>query len=69
MIKVRRTVERKTRQVTLLFKPSVYEAFQKIAYVQQISPNSLIGNLIEDYVSEHVKLVENYDELVKSGEE
>ena len=62
MIKTCRAAERKTRQVTMVFKPSVYEMFQKVAYMQQISPNSLLGNLIEQHVQQHLDLVKKYDQ-------
>lgn len=62
MVKTCRTSgERKTQRVNFLFKPSVYEAFQKVAHEQKVSPNSLIGELMEQYVTEHRQLVEQYD--------
>ena len=61
MIKTCRAAERKTRQVTMVFKPSVYEMFQKVAHMQQISPNSLLGSLIEHHVQQHLDLVKKYD--------
>lgn len=62
MVKTCRTSgERKTQRVNFLFKPSVYEAFQKVAHEQKVSPNSLIGELMEQYVANHRQLVEQYD--------
>lgn len=61
MIKRCRTKERKSRQVTSLFKPTVYEAFQKIAYMKQLSVNSLLGEIMEQFVAAHPDLVAQYD--------
>lgn len=54
--------EKKTRQVTMLFKPSVYEAIQKAAYVSKTSANNLIGTIMEDYVKSNQNLIVKYDE-------
>ena len=62
MVKICRTSERKTRQVTMAFKPSVYTAFQKVAYMQHIAPNGLLGELIEQHVQQHLDLIQKYDE-------
>ena len=53
--------ERKSRQVTLMFKPSIYEAFQKVAYVKSMSSNALIGELVEEYVKTHQAEISQYD--------
>lgn len=54
--------EKKTRQVTMLFKPSVYEAIQKAAYVTKTSPNNLVGKIMEEYIASHKDLIVKYDE-------
>lgn len=59
---IKKHKEPKSRNTMLAFRPSVYEAFQKIAYMQRTSPNSLVGNWMEDYVKEHQNLVHQYDE-------
>lgn len=55
--------ERKSRQFTAAFKPSVFEALQKIAYVRRMSPNNLLGEIAEQYTTENADLVAQYDEL------
>lgn len=39
--------EKKNRQFTALFKVSAFEAFQKIAYMKQVSTNFLLGEAIQ----------------------
>ena len=63
MIKRWGSSERKTRQVTLLFKPSVYEAIQKIAYIKETSVNNLIGKLMENCMNENQELIAQYDKM------
>lgn len=53
--------EKKNRQFSALFKSSVFDAFQKIAYVRQVSTNWLLGEIVEQFVSEHADLVAQYD--------
>ena len=55
--------ERKSRQFTAAFKPSTFEALQKIAYVRRMSPNNLLGEIAEQYVGANADLVAQYDEL------
>ena len=55
--------ERKNRQFSALFKSSVFDAFQKIAYVRQVSTNWLLGEIMEQFVSEHPDLIAQYDQL------
>ena len=53
--------EKKTRQITLLCKPSTYEAIQKAAYVSETSPNHLICEVLEKWIDKHQDLVDLYD--------
>lgn len=53
--------EKKNRQFSALFKASVFDAFQKIAYVRKISANFLLGEIVEQFVADHIDLVEQYD--------
>ena len=55
--------ERKSRQFTAAFKPSTFEALQKIAYVRRMSPNNLLGEIAEQYVGANADLVAQYDKL------
>lgn len=59
--------ERKSRQFTAAFKPSTFEALQKIAYVRRMSPNNLIGEIAEQYATANADLVAQYDELVNKN--
>lgn len=56
--------EKKTRQATMLFKPSVYSGIKKIAYVKHSSIGGLVGEILEKYVKEHPDIIAKYDELV-----
>lgn len=53
--------ERKTVRVNLLFKPSVKEAAEKIAYLRKTSLNDFIGTLLEEYIEEHEDDIARYD--------
>ena len=68
MVKTCRVKERKDRRANLLFKASVYEDFQKIAYVKSMSVNALIGTLVEDYVKSHQEEVKKYNREVVDSE-
>ena len=62
MIQARRGLgEKKTKQISMVVKPSVYEAFRKVAYIQGITPNSLVGDFMERYSQEHQELIQQYD--------
>lgn len=56
--------EKKTRNVVFALKPTVYEQFKKIAHMQNITANSLVNILIEDYTDNHQNLVAVYDQSV-----
>ena len=62
-IKKRRTEETKSKRVSSSFKPSLYEKFQKVAYIQSKSPNDLLGILMEDYVNKHLNDIYQYDKM------
>ena len=53
--------ERKSRQFTSAFRPTTFEAFQKIAYMLHMSPNNLLNEIAEQYVAAHADLVAQYD--------
>ena len=58
-----RKLEPKSRKVTLGFRPSVYTQFQKIAYIQNKSPNSVMSDFMDDYVEKNQRYVEMFDNL------
>ena len=55
--------ETKSRKVNLGFKPSVYTAFQQIAYVQNTSVNSILSEFMDKYVSEHQEELKEFATL------
>lgn len=54
--------ERKSRQFTAAFRPTTFEALQKIAYIRRMSPNNLLNEAAEQYVADHAELIAQYDE-------
>lgn len=58
-----RKQEIKSRKVTMGYRPSVYEKFQKIAYIQSVSPNQILAEYMEKYVKAYQSDLDVYDEL------
>ena len=69
--KIRRSKveERRNRQVTTVFRPSVYIAAQKIAYIHKCSPNNIINIALEEYIAQHQNDVVEYDRLEAESKE
>ena len=55
--------EGRTRQATMAFRPSIFEAIQKAAYVNKSSTTNFIEGLMEQYLNEHPEVIKKYDEL------
>ena len=60
-------IERKTKRLNLLIKPSVYNDLRKIAHMNRTSVNSLIDIIIEDYTEKNRDTIERYGAIY--GEE
>lgn len=54
--------EKKTRVATMIFTPSVYEAFQKVAYMKHISISSLMEQLMRECCEENAELVKQFEQ-------
>lgn len=59
--------ERKSRQFTSAYRPSVFEALQKIAYMRYMSPNNLLNEIAEQYVAAHADTIAQYDKEHPKG--
>ena len=57
----KRECRSKVTSVTL--RPSIYEKLHKIAYVENLTVNSIFNSLAEQYVSTHQIELEEYDNL------
>lgn len=55
--------EHKTKKVSFLFKPTLYQVFQKVAAMKQTSPNALIGSLMLECIQQNEDLVQKYDSI------
>lgn len=51
------------KRVSLSVLPSVYEDIQKIAYVQRRSISDLVGDLMDQFRTEHEKELAEYREI------
>lgn len=60
-------IERKTKRLNLLIKPSVYNDLRKIAHMNRASVNSLIDTIIEDYTEKNRDTIDKYGAIY--GEE
>lgn len=55
--------EARSRQVTVTFKPSVYESMQKIAYIYQCSTNNVLNMAVEEYAKTHQHIINEYNKI------
>lgn len=58
--------ETKTKHLHLLFKPSIVEDINKIAFMEKTSLNSLISDVLEAYIGEHKEQIEKYNSVFKN---
>ena len=58
------TEETKSKRLNLLIKPSIFEALDKIAYMNRISISSIINNFFEKYIVEHKNDIDRFDRAV-----
>ena len=61
--------ETKTKRLSLLIKPSIYEQFKKVATMKQDSVNNLINNIMENVVEENKDKIELYDQVFKDNDQ
>lgn len=57
--------ETKTERVNLLFRPSVKEGLEKLAFVNKTSLNDLLNTISEEYISTHAAEIEKYNNFFK----
>ena len=56
--------ETKSKRLNLLIKPSTYEKLDKIIYINRLdSVNSLVNEMLEQYVTDHADDVKRYDDF------
>lgn len=55
--------ESKTKRTNLLFRPSAYEDFQKLAIIRHTSTNDLMNTIVENVVDANADVLEAYDKL------
>ena len=53
-------IERKTKRLNLLIKPSAYAALRKIAHMNRVSTNGLIDVILDDYIKANNDKVMEY---------
>lgn len=53
----------KKKRYCLALKPSVYRDIQQLAYVQCRSTSQVIDELMEKYIAEHARLLEDFKKL------
>ena len=61
------TDETKSKRISLLIKPSTYEAMGKIVYINRDSINGLVNDFFDKYVENHTKEIKEYDEIMAEG--
>ena len=55
--------ESKTRRMNMLFRPTAYSEFQKLAIIKQTSANDLMNTIVENVVEDNAEVLEAYDKL------
>ena len=55
--------ESKTRRMNMLFRPTAYAEFQKLAIIKQTSANDLMNTIVENVIEENAEVLEAYDKL------
>ena len=57
----------KTR-LNIALRPVTYEAVKKLAHIEQISINEIIGRLIDSHAAENAEKMRLFDEITGKGE-
>ena len=60
-------LEKKTRRLNLLVRPSIYRQFEKVAAMKRTTPNDLINTLMLECVEREQETIAKYNEIF--GEE
>lgn len=55
--------EKKTRRANLIFRPSTFEDFSRLAKLKDTSVNDLINTIIENTVNDNAEVLEAMDKL------
>ena len=55
--------EKKERRANLLFRPSSYDDFGKLATIRNTSINDLMNTIVENTVNDNADILEAYDKL------
>ena len=55
--------ETKSKRFSLLLRPSILTALNKIARMENNSPTDIINTVLEDYIQARSELIERYDAL------
>lgn len=55
--------ETKSRRMNMLFRPTAYAEFQKLAIIKQTSANDLMNTIVENIIEENTEVLEAYDKL------
>lgn len=55
--------ETKSRRMNMLFRPTSYAEFQKLAIIKQTSANDLMNTIVENVIEENAEVLEAYDKL------
>ena len=55
--------ETKSRRMNMLFRPTSYAEFQKLAIIKQTSANDLMNTIVENVIEENADVLEAYDRL------
>ena len=55
--------EKKSRRMNMLFRPTSYAEFQKLAIIKQTSANDLMNTIVENVIEENAEVLEAYDKL------
>ena len=63
----RKRPESKSRRVSIVCRPSLFEKFEKVAYMQGESFNNAISLALQMYVDVHIEDLERYNELERNG--
>ena len=49
--------------MNMLFRPTAYAEFQKLAIIKQTSANDLMNTIVENVIEENAEVLEAYDKL------
>lgn len=53
------------KRVSLVVLPSIYQDFQKIAYMERKSVSSLIADCMEEYILNNLEKLDEYENLIQ----